>query len=336
MNVVFSSTKFARRPLLGLTLWALCSPAVLLLAVGLQAAETGQTQLDHAGQTRQAGQADQADQTWLPIPSDPVSVGASAIQPVSVVPPAVPQVATVQPPNDLVVRAHVLKQEHRWADVVSICETAARKGTLDKELTECYDLAKIHCDIARRYSENAFRAQLAKLTESDARRVYAEVLARIGSHHVESPNFARLVSRGIRAMDVAVEDTAFVSLYAGQATPERRTLYRQQISQLTAGRSVSSQNDAETLAAWVARIAHTSLGVPPAVSLMEMTAAAMGGLDEYSAFLTNGQLDDLYAQIEGNFVGLGFELKSAADGLLVVHVIPGSPAQRAGIRANDH
>ena len=67
-----------------------------------------------------------------------------------------------------------------------------------------------------------------------------------------------------------------------------------------------------------------------------MSAAAVGGLDEYSAFLTTGQLDDLYAQIEGNFVGLGVELKSAADGLLVVHVIPGSPAERSGVRAGDH
>jgi len=99
---------------------------------------------------------------------------------------------------------------------------------------------------------------------------------------------------------------------------------------------VASQVEAEAFAVWVASIAKTTLGVPTTVTLLEMTAAAMGSLDEYSAFLTTGQLDDLYAQIEGNFVGLGVELKAASDGLLVVHVIPGSPAERSGIRAGDH
>jgi carboxyl-terminal processing protease len=244
--------------------------------------------------------------------------------------------ATVPQQDDLVARATMLERQQRWADVVSICESAARKGTLAPELLQRYDLAKIHCDVARRHTEKAFRAQLEKLTEADARRVYAEVLARIASHHVEMPQFARLVARGCLAIEVALDDPTFAALYAGQATPDRRTHYREQVARITTGRTIGSQVEAETIAAWIARVAHSSLGIPPAVTLMEMTAAAMGGLDEYSAFLTNGQLDDLYAQIEGNFVGLGVELKSADDGLLVVHVIKGSPAERAGIRPGDH
>jgi carboxyl-terminal processing protease len=238
--------------------------------------------------------------------------------------------------EDLAARTTALAHEGRWADVVTICETAARKGTLAPALHQQYDLAKLHCDVARRHAEPAFRSQLDALSEADARRVYGEVLARIGSHHFENPDYARLVGRGLKAVDIALDEPAFATAHAGQATAERRGLYRDQVARIAATQPVASQDDAEALAAWVARAGHSILGIPPAVTLMEMSAAAVGGLDEYSAFLTNGQLDDLYSQIEGNFVGLGVELKSAADGLLVVHVIPGSPAERAGIRAGDH
>ena len=262
---------------------------------------------------------------------------AMAVEPaVGSAPESVRAPVLAGPQDDLLVRSTMLEREQRWADVVSLCESAARQGALAPELHQRYDLAKIHCDLSRRHCERAFRTQVVKLAETDARRLYAEVLGRIGSHHVEAPQFARLVSRGCLTMDVAIDDPTFVSLYAQHATPERRVLYRDQVARITAGRTITSPVEAETLAAWVARAGHATLGIPPAVTLMEMTAAAVGGLDEYSAFLTNGQLDDLYAQIEGNFVGLGVELKSAEDGLLVVHVIPASPAERAGIRAGDH
>ncbi|RLS42795.1 MAG: S41 family peptidase [Planctomycetota bacterium] len=262
-----------------------------------------------------------AQPLWAPIAPEPADIGGIAVS---------------VPHEDLAARTTALVHEGRWADVVGICETAARKGTLAPSLRQQYDLAKLHCDVARRHAEPAFRGQLLSLSETDARRVYGEVLARIGSHHVENPDYARLLSRGLRAIDVALEEPAFAAAHAAQVTPERRSVYREHVAQIAGSRGVSTQEDAETMAAWVARAAHSILGIPPAVTLIEMSAAAVGGLDEYSAFLTTGQLDDLYSQIEGNFVGLGVELKSAADGLLVVHVIPASPAARAGVRAGDH
>ncbi|NDC53316.1 MAG: S41 family peptidase [Planctomycetia bacterium] len=243
---------------------------------------------------------------------------------------------TAEPIEDVAAKTARFEREGRWADVVAACEAAARKGTLAPELRERYDLAKIHCDLVRRHTESAYRTQLARLAEPDARRLYAEVLARIASHHVEPPNFARTVSRGLLALDVAIDEPAFAAVHVPATGAGPRGEYRSRIAELAAGRTVGSQVEAETFAAWVASIAHGTLGIEPSVTFLEMTAAAMGGLDEYSAFLTTGQLDDLYAQIEGNFVGLGVELKAASDGLLVVHVIAGSPAQRAGIRPGDH
>ncbi len=238
--------------------------------------------------------------------------------------------------EDLAVRSTKLEAAGRWAELVSLCEPAARKGQLSADLFERYDLAKIHCDLSRRAAETAYQNELAQLSEADARQLFASCLERIASHHVNQPDYLRLIGRGCRAVDVAVNDPSFQQQHARQATPERIALFRAHLDRIMAGRTISSVAEAETIAAWIARAAHSVVGVPPAVTLLEMTAAAVGGLDEYSAFLTTGQLNDLYAQIEGNFVGLGVELKSADDGLLVVHVIPGSPAERAGLLAGDH
>ena len=238
--------------------------------------------------------------------------------------------------DDLASRTTALVHQGRWSDVVTICERAARKGTLDPALAKQYDLAKLHCDVARRHAEPAYRRQLSLLSEAEARRAYGEILGRIASHHVDRPDFARLSSRGLLALEIALDDPGFRNTHAAQATPDRRQAYEGQVDRIMTTRPVASQADAEAVATWVARAGHSILGIPPAVTLMEMAAAAVGGLDEYSAFLTTGQLEDLYSQIEGNFVGLGVELKSASDGLLVVHVIPGSPAERSGIRAGDH
>ena len=40
-------------------------------------------------------------------------------------------------------------------------------------------------------------------------------------------------------------------------------------------------------------------------------------LDDYSTFLTRNQLDEVLSQIEGNFVGLGVELKAENGALLI-------------------
>ena len=89
------------------------------------------------------------------------------------------------------------------------------------------------------------------------------------------------------------------------------------------------------MASQVARLARQRIGLNENATLLEFTAAAAGGLDHYSAFLTGDQLRDIYSQIEGNFVGLGVELKADQGALNIVHVIPHSPAEQAGIHNGD-
>ena len=77
------------------------------------------------------------------------------------------------------------------------------------------------------------------------------------------------------------------------------------------------------------------LQLSPASVALEYACGAIGALDAYSSYLTSDQLNDVYSQIEGNFVGLGIELKAIGGALQIVKVITGSPAERAGLRAGD-
>ena len=79
----------------------------------------------------------------------------------------------------------------------------------------------------------------------------------------------------------------FQSVHARQATPDRIALFQRHIQQIIEGRSIATLADAETVAIWIARAAQSVVGVPPAVTFLEMTAASVGGLDEYSAFLND-------------------------------------------------
>ena len=68
---------------------------------------------------------------------------------------------------------------------------------------------------------------------------------------------------------------------------------------------------------------------------MEFTCGACDALDDFTSYLTPDKLEDLYAMIDGNFVGLGVELKIDKEGLRLVGVIRGGPAWDAGIKAGE-
>lgn len=228
-----------------------------------------------------------------------------------------------------------LESLRRWGDALSHYEEALRQFPGDQNLERREDLAKLHWSLERRYADRSFIQSLAALSPDQARGLYLELLRKVNAHYVTNPPWQKLATRGANAIDVAMMDDSFraannITLSMEQLAPVRRDLY-----ELVARRVVSGPEDLSALSLEAARIVEAGCGLRPTASVMEFVSAAAGGLDEYSAYLTSDQLRDVYSQIEGNFVGLGVELKADNGALLIVHVIPGSPAERAGIRDGD-
>ncbi len=96
-----------------------------------------------------------------------------------------------------------------------------------------------------------------------------------------------------------------------------------------------SRHEARDAVAWASRFGRDRLGLNSTAVVMEYVCGASNLLDDYSAYLTKDQLTEVYSQIEGNFVGLGIELKATEGVLQILRVIPGSPADRGGLRPQD-
>jgi carboxyl-terminal processing protease len=232
-------------------------------------------------------------------------------------------------------QGNLLEHERRWGEALAHYEEGLRQHPGDLRLEERFATSKLHYDLARRYSDQSFNRSLATLTEQDALALYSEVLVKIQSHYVDPPNWAALVEHGTRSLGVALRDSIFLERSGRTVSPAQLAKFEQDLQAQLARRGVRDRNTARDAVATAAHVARTQLGLPGTAVVMEYVCGAANALDDYSAYLTADQLNEVYSQIDGNFVGLGIELKAAEGALLIVKVIPGSPAEQARLRPND-
>ncbi|HEX6963222.1 MAG TPA: S41 family peptidase [Lacipirellula sp.] len=223
----------------------------------------------------------------------------------------------------------------RWGEAVTHYEEALREYPGHEVLERREDLAKLHFSLERRYTDRSFVQSLQTLTAQQAAGLYLELARKINAHYVTTPPWQRLAARGVTAVELALVDESFCAANGLNIPAEQLSAIRRELYQLVSGRPIGGPDALASLAVEAGRIVESRCGLRPSATLLEFVTAAAGGLDEYSAYLTADQLRDVYSQIEGNFVGLGVELKADNGALLIVHVIPGSPAERAGIKDGD-
>lgn len=244
-------------------------------------------------------------------------------------------IPAASPLEEILRRGQALEHERRWADAVAHYEDALRRFPDEGALRQRFEHARLHYEVTRRYHDRSFRALLAGLSPAEATSLYAEVLLKIQAHYVETPQWTRLVEAGSQGLAAALEETDFLQAHglAGRDLPALE--FFAELRQYVAAQAPATRAEACQTAATAAVLAQRRLGVPPVAVMLEYAAAAASALDPYSTYLTPDQLSDVYAQIRGNFVGLGIELKPQGDTLVIVRVIGNSPAKAAGLREGD-
>jgi carboxyl-terminal processing protease len=237
--------------------------------------------------------------------------------------------------NGLLEKGRSLELSGRWADALTLYEEALHVHPQESQLQARFDVARLHYSLEQRYDDRSFRESLRTLRPQQALDQYSDLLGKIEQHYYTTPPWQDITRRGAAAMNIALANEEFLRSQNIRMRGQQIDQLRTELSQLPNRYQIRSSRDAAAVASQAARIARQRVGLSETATLLEFTSAAAGGLDHYSAFLTGDQLRDIYSQIEGNFVGLGVELKADSGALLIVDVIPRSPAEQAGIRVND-
>jgi len=237
--------------------------------------------------------------------------------------------------HDVLANGERLEREGRWGEALTFYEDALREHGYDTSLQRKAALARLHYDVSRRYADTSFVRGIDKMPRGEALQVYDEVLRKIDSSYVDSPRWSDVCREGLKQLDVALKDENFLSKNVTGAQRGQVDRVRQLLNANVAWQTVSTPQQAVEMANYAAELMLQNLGVTPTASIMEFACGTATSLDPYTSFLTEDQLSEVYSQIEGNFVGLGVELKADNNALLVVNAITGSPAQLSGIRSGD-
>lgn len=237
-----------------------------------------------------------------------------------------------------------LERSGKWLDAIRHYERAIERWPGDEELDYGRRRARVHFRVERRYADKSFRDSLLLMSRSSAMDLYDQTSRRIRSSFVDPLSNLSLVAHGTESFYMALANPRFLELNlpAVRSEAERKTR-RQKIEQLRRtlrekywNHAIHNSQHARTVITEVTREAEQTLQIKPAAVVMEFVFGGCNALDDYSGFLTADRLSDLYSNIDGEFVGLGVEMKEeAGQGMLLVNVLPESPASRGGLRRGD-
>jgi carboxyl-terminal processing protease len=177
---------------------------------------------------------------------------------------------------------------------------------------------------------------LLSLPRERALELFDEVLERIETQYVEVIAHDTLLRRGFDNLEVALRDPVFLDTHLPGSDPATLKDVRLRFRSLRDRVQAQDRDEAQRWVKTACDFGWQSLRLPASAIILEFVYGACDGLnDDYSSYLTPAKLDDLYAMIDGNFVGLGVELKQVDQGLRIVGVIPGGPAFEAGLKSGD-
>jgi carboxyl-terminal processing protease len=253
-----------------------------------------------------------------------------------------PLAASAQPISPAKWRQKALEFEKRgaWLEACRCYDEILRKDRDNVGIREAYQRCLRRLHLTARHEDTVYRQTLQKLTPTQALDAYEQVLALLSVAYPDraKTNLGLLFYQGVQELRLALDDPTFRKTYLAGVKPEVLKAYHTRLAELSV-RKITTRTEAREQARAVIRAApRDGLTLRPllfSAFALEFAAGACNALDEYSSFLTPGNLALTQSVERGKLVGVGVELGVVEDKLQITRVYTKGPASDAGMMKGD-
>lgn len=230
-----------------------------------------------------------------------------------------------------------LEREFQWLKAIDHYETSLKKWPDNAYLQYGLRRSKVHFSIERRYADNSFDRELLQLPRTTALDRFDELLQKVRNGYVDSLSATSFVAHGTESFYLALNNRKYLERNLPRADAARIADLRKTLRERYWNKPVADNFAARQTVIEIADLAERQLGIKGTAVVLEYVFGGCNALDDYSNYLTPDRLNDLYGNIDGEFVGLGIEMKAkVGKGMHLVNVLPESPAEAGGLHAGDY
>ena len=166
-------------------------------------------------------------------------------------------------------------------------------------------------------------------------------MRRAVSSHMDTPSWRPMLMEALRTAREfsALPRLATVEAFSGLADAEEVAVWEEVIDSLMASVELDERIDFRRAREIMGQLLDTntrSVQIPTSALVKEIGDAALTSLDDYTGFIWPDEVRRFQQNTEGNFVGIGVQIRKAEDGgILVVAPLEESPAWKLGIQNKD-
>jgi carboxyl-terminal processing protease len=166
-----------------------------------------------------------------------------------------------------------------------------------------------------------------------------QVFAHAATRHIDKDGYVALVRGAATGMGIMIQTDGIEKTFPGLADDRKIKAMQDKLDEVIAdldrpGRNLNRAN-AMSIVADIMQTNLETTNLPESVIVYELTQGATTELDQFTAPIWPEELKQFARTMSGKFVGIGVQIQKIDGKLTVVTPLEGTPAMKAGLKAND-